>query len=246
MLGVDLDLSEVRHLEADNLRLRLEQQRGLFEAIQQTQETERKRLAKALHNGPGQLLFATKLRLDQLHAPATTEPALAAARREADHLLAQAIRQTRVLSHELVPMMLEAFGLRAALQDICQKLGSPALRFHCAVHLDEKVAPLPPALQLALYRMAQEMGQNVVKHAQDTSEASLELETMPGFVMLRVHDNGPGFKAEDDGSPGLGLRSIRDRVALLGGTMELGTLMPSGAYVRLRIPLSLAGIGLSA
>ena len=235
LLGVDLDLSEVRRLEADNLRLRLEQQRALFEAVQQAQEIERKRVAEALHNGVGQLLYATKLRLDQLLAPALfAAPKLLAARREADHLLADAIRQTRALSHELVPMFLEEFGLPAALKDVCQKLSSPQLRLHCVVQLDEA---LPPSMQLALYRMAQELAQNIVKHARGATDASLELETLPGFVVLRAEDNGAGFSPEATTGAGLGLRSVRDRVALLGGIMELGNTMPTGAYVRLRIPL---------
>lgn len=238
LLGVDLDLSEVRRLEADNLRLRLEQQRALFEAVQRAQEAERKRVAEALHNGVGQLLYATKLRLDQLLAPALfAAPKLLAARREADHLLANAIRQTRALSHELVPMFLEEFGLPAALKDVCQKLSSPRLRFHCVVQLDETLPPLPPSLQLALYRMAQELAQNIVKHARGATEASLELETLPGFVVLRAEDNGAGFGPNATTGTGLGLRSIRDRVALLGGIVDVGNATPTGAYVRLRIPV---------
>ena len=72
--------------------------------MQAAEETERRRVAEGLHNGIGQLLFAAKLRLDQLHAPVLhTAPALVNARNEADQLLAEAIRQTRVLSHELIP-----------------------------------------------------------------------------------------------------------------------------------------------
>ncbi|MCB2408125.1 sensor histidine kinase [Hymenobacter lucidus] len=201
------------------MRLSLRQQQALFEAVQAAQEAERKRVAESLHNGIGQLLFATKLRLDQLHAPALhTLPSLVAARQEADRLLAEAIRQTRTLSHELVPMMLEKFGLAAALQDISRKMSSPQLSLRCQVLFDEDAGPISPALQLALYRMAQ------------------ELETTPGWVLLRAEDNGPGFAPSPTASTGLGLRSIHDRVELLGGVMETGT--SDGAYVRIRLPLS--------
>ncbi|MFD2718455.1 PAS domain-containing protein [Hymenobacter monticola] len=238
VLGVDLDISELQRLEQDNLRLRLTQQRALFEAVQAAQEAERKRMAESLHNGIGQILYATKLHLDRLHAPLLgTDPSLVAARREADQLLGEAIRQTRALSHELVPMVLAEFGLAAALQDICRKMSSPQLRFHCSVQLDADAAPLAPSLQMALYRMAQELTQNVVKHARGATEAGLELETMPGWVLFRAEDNGPGFAAAPAQSPGLGLRSIRDRVALLGGQLEIGSVPTGGAYVRIRIPL---------
>jgi signal transduction histidine kinase len=134
-------------------------------------------------------------------------------------------------------MTLEEFGLPAALKDICQKLSSPRLRFYCQVQLDEAAPPLPAALQLALYRMAQELGQNIVKHAQGATEASLELETTPGFVLLRAEDNGPGFASNATNHAGLGLRSIRDRVALLGGMLDVSSAAQSGAYVRIRIPI---------
>ncbi|RPD48677.1 PAS domain S-box protein [Hymenobacter sediminis] len=238
VLGVDLDITELQQLEADNLRLRLTQQHALFEAVQAAQEEERKRMAESLHNGIGQILYATKLRLDRL-PPLSTDPSLTAARQEAEQLLGEAICQTRALSHELVPMTLEEFGLPTALQDIGQKMSSPQLQLRSHIELDEEAAPLPPALQLALYRMAQELAQNIVKHARGATEATLELETMPGWVLLRAEDNGPGFVRSPAQSSGLGLRSIRDRVALLGGQLETGSIPTGGAYVRIRIPLPL-------
>ncbi|TGE06197.1 PAS domain-containing protein [Hymenobacter fodinae] len=239
VLGVDLDITELQRLEADNLRLRLTQQQTLFEAVQAAQETERKRMAESLHNGIGQILYATKLRLDGLNSPLlATDPTLLLARREAEQLLSEAIGQTRALSHELVPIVLEKFGLATALQDIGRKMSTPQLPLRIQVLLDDAVAPLAPALQMALYRMAQELAQNIVKHARGATEASLELETMPGWVLLRAEDNGAGFAINPAHSSGLGLRSIRDRVALLGGQVEHGSVPSGGAYVRIRIPLS--------
>ncbi|MCC3155244.1 PAS domain S-box protein [Hymenobacter sp. BT770] len=238
VLGVVLDISERQRLEADNLRLRLTQQQALFEAVQAAEENERRRMAEALHNGIGQLLFATKLRLDRLHAPVLhTAPALVKARTEADRLLSEAIRQTRVLSHELIPLILEEFGLEAALKDIGRKLSTPRLRLRSHLTLDEAAAPLPPTLQMALYRMGQELALNIARHATGATEGSLELETMPGWVLLRAEDDGPGFAPAPAGPQGLGLRSIRDRVALLGGQLEIGAGWAGGAYVRIRIPL---------
>jgi len=227
VLGVEVGISELQRLETDNLRLPLGQQQALFEAVQATQETERKRMAESLHNGIGRILYATKLRLDCLHSPILgTQAALVAARREADQLLSEAIRQPRALSHELVPLVLEEFGLAAALQDISCKMSTPQLHLRSHVLLDPAATPL---------RMAQELAQNSVKHAHGATEASLELETTPGWAMLRAEDNGPGFSPAAAARPGL--RSIPDRVALLGGRLGSGSALTGGAYVRIRIPL---------
>jgi PAS domain S-box-containing protein len=238
VLGVDLDISRVRQLEEENLQLRLCQQQDVFEAVQTAQQVERRRIAEGLHNGVGQLLFATKLRLDQLHAPVlNTAPALVQARQEADQLLAEAIRQTRVLSHELAPLVLEEFGLPAALQDLCHKFTTSRLRIECHVQLDAALPPLPAPLQRALYRLTQELVLHIVQHARGATTASLEVETELGFALLRAVDNGAGF-APDAVVDGRGLRSVRDRVTLLGGTLEVGSAPQAGAYVRIRLPVS--------
>jgi signal transduction histidine kinase len=83
------------------------------------------------------------------------------------------------------------FGLAAALQDTCHSLNTPSLRWQCLVFLDED-HPLALPLQVAVYRLAQELTQNVAKHAQ-ASQATLEVETLPGWVVLHLEDDGRGF-----------------------------------------------------
>jgi signal transduction histidine kinase len=116
-------------------------------------------------------------------------------------------------------------------------MSTPQLRLHCLIQLDDTAGPLGPALQMAIYRMAQELAQNIIKHARGATEATLELETMPGWVLLRAEDDGPGFPQGPARLPSLGLRSISDRVTLLGGQLETGSAATGGAYVRIRIPL---------
>jgi signal transduction histidine kinase len=230
VLGVDLDISELQRLEADNLHLRLSQQQALFEAMQEAEEDERRRLSESLHNGIGQLLYAIKLQLDRLPDAPESSP-----RHEAARLLSEAIRQTRSLSHELTPALLEEFGLEATLQSICRNLSQPTLHWHCHLVFEEGLA-LPLPLQLAVYRLAQELAQNVVKHAQ-ASVATLEAEVLPAWVVLRVEDNGRGFDPTHT-SDGLGLRSLRSRVALLGGHVQLTTTPGEGTQCQIRLPLA--------
>jgi signal transduction histidine kinase len=210
--------------------LHLSQQQALFEAVQAAEEEERRRMSESLHNGIGQLLFATKLQLDCL----PDAPELSPRRRAAD-LLGEAIQQTRALSHELTPATLEEFGLEKTLHSICRTLNAPGLRWHCNLVFEE-ARPLPLSLQLAVYRLVQELAQNVLKHAQAT-EATLEVEVLPTWLVLRVEDNGRGFDPAQT-SPGLGLRSLRSRVALLGGSVHLTTLVDQGTQCQIRLPLA--------
>jgi signal transduction histidine kinase len=207
-----------------------EQQQALFEAVQLGQEEERRRIAASLHDGLGQLLFATKLQLECLPV-SPVEPV----RREAIRLLTDAIRQTRVLSHELSPIMLEDFGLQVALETICQQLHVPHLRWHCRIDLDAAV-PLPKYLQLAVYRLAQGLAHNVARHAQ-ASESTLEVELLPDWVVLRVEDNGRGFDPVTV-QEGLGMKTLRSRRASLGGLVRLDSALGQGTQVQVRLPLS--------
>jgi PAS domain S-box-containing protein len=230
VLGVDLDISELQRLEADNLRLRLGQQQALFEAVQEAQEEERRHISESLHNGIGQILYATKLQLDRLPDAPELSP-----RHRAAELLSEAIRQTRALSPELTPATLEEFGLEATLQGMCRMLNTPALQWHC--HFDfEESPPLAMPLQLALYRLAQELAQNVLKHAQAT-EATLEMEILSDWAVLRVEDNGRGFDLATS-SDGLGLRTLRGRVALLRGSLRLTSTPGQGTQCQILLPLT--------
>jgi signal transduction histidine kinase len=235
LLGVVLDVSAVERLAAENLHLRLTQQQVRIEAVLAAQEEERRRIAESLHNGLGQVLFATKLQLNQLTAvpQLAGTPVLVKAQREADRLLSEAIRQTRNLSHELMPGIVAEFGLAAALQDICRNLNTPTLHWQCLVYLDEDY-PLPLPLQVAVYRLAQELTQNVAKHAQ-ASHATLEVETLPGWVMLHLEDDGRGFEPAVP-TTGIGLKTLRHRVALLGGTVHLKSVVGQGTRLQVRIP----------
>jgi PAS domain S-box-containing protein len=236
ILGVDLDISTVQRLEQENLHLRLSQQHERLVAVLEAQEEERRRMAESLHNGLGQLLYAAKLQVEQLTAApeVAAVPALAPARREATRLLKAAIRQARTMSHELTPGIVADFGLEAALHEICRSLKSPQLRWQCLVHLDAEY-PVPLPLQVAVYRLAQEVTQNIVKHARATT-AALEVETLPGWLVLRAEDNGQGFEPTAY-TTGIGLKTLRNRVDLLGGTVLLHSTPGRGTQLQLRIPL---------
>ena len=140
----------------------------------------------------------------------------------------------RTLSQQLIPTVLEDFGLAAAVQDFCQASRSAQLQLH---YQADDLPPLPLPLALAFYRMAQEVVINMMQHSQAT-DAYLHLAAPPGWLELRADDNGQGFDTTQLRPPGLGLNALRDRVKLLGGELQLTSAPERGTHIRIRVPLA--------
>lgn len=238
MLGVDMDMSELRRLEDENLKIRLEGQQQLLNAILEAQEEERRRISESLHNGVGQILYATKLSLAGVHPDALPDdPERAAgALQKVEALLTEAIVETRRVSHELVPTLLKDFGLGRAVTDFCGRFADTGLALDCHCLEDR----LPQPLETAIYRMCQELINNIVKHAGAT-RALLEVTKDKEAVYVEARDNGkgldPGRLAGHQPGQGIGMRTLRDRVALLGGTLAIDTAPGKGTLITLSIPL---------
>ncbi|MGI4864015.1 MAG: PAS domain-containing sensor histidine kinase [Janthinobacterium lividum] len=231
MMGMWRDIAERKRLQ----QAEHDQQQQLAQAVLAAEESEKRRIAESLHNGLAQQLYATKLSLGQLqgHQCRDDPKAYAQAHQKASQLLAAAIVQTRTLSHELIPRTLQDFGLEAALQDICADYSIAPLRMQC--HVTNLPDALPPHLLLALYRMAQELANNIVKHAHAT-EASLDLSADEESIELRAQDNGIGFKTDLSDKPkGVGWQTLLDRVRLLNGTLDVESTQ--GTRITIRLPL---------
>ncbi|ALW86909.1 hypothetical protein AUC43_18590 [Hymenobacter sedentarius] len=225
------DITARKRATAELLRLQLAQQQQLANAVLDAQEVERRRIAESLHNGLGQLLYAAQLHLDQLSATAGAS-AFAEGKRKAVKMLTTAIAQTRTLSHQLLPTILQDFGLAVAIRAICQDFNSAPLRLHCTAGA---LPPLSPSLALAVYRMAQELVNNIAKHA-DATEAHLQLTAHDGWLELQVSDNGRGFDPAQPRKAGMGLNALHDRVKLLDGQLYLASSPERGTLIRIRVP----------
>ncbi|WP_375417545.1 PAS domain S-box protein [uncultured Hymenobacter sp.] len=230
-----IDVTEREHLREESLRQQRAQQHAqqqqVLGATLEAQEAERRRIAESLHNGLGQLLYAAKLTL--------AGPPDVAVRR-ALPLLDEAIRATRTISFELTPGVLNDFGLATALQELAKRLPREALRLRLHLH-GLGAQRLPPAVEMAAYRIAQELLNNVIKHAQ-AREANLHVTLLagpPAELHLLMQDDGRGF---DPAEPlplggGSGLRSIRHRVELLDGRLRLDSRPGQGTAIAVELPL---------
>jgi signal transduction histidine kinase len=212
----------------DAVHLQRQQQQTVVQAVFAAQEAERKRIAEALHNGVGQLLYVTKLNLEN-GGQSATDPAVL-------QVLNEAIQATRNVSHQLTPGILEDFGLQVALQELVKHIPPGKLKVY--LHLTGLHQPRPLLLELAVYRIIQELLSNVIKHAH-AQEVHIQVEHEENQVVLSVQDDGQGMSDPlvPTSDPGMGIISIRNRAELLGGRFSLESHPERGTTVRVALPI---------
>lgn len=195
------------------------------------QEAERHRIARELHDQIGQSLTVVLLGLKQLEdrAPADLREELELVRESAR----TGLDDVRRVARELRPGVLEDLGLQAALAALATDVaahGGPAVRRTFGPGLPD----LGSEAEVVVYRVAQEALTNVVRHA-GARRVELSLLRVGEDVVLEVVDDGCGFSTIDQGQSGAGLPGMRDRAALVGGTVDV-TSGDRGTAVRLRVP----------
>jgi signal transduction histidine kinase len=209
--------------------------RDTVRRVIEAQELERRRLARELHDETGQALTSILLGLKAIRSAATDEDA---ARAETDvrELVVQALQDVRRLAVELRPSALDDFGLVAALERLAttfaERSGIPA-----AVESTLSEQRLPPELETVLYRLVQEALTNVVKHA-GAERVSILVTQSDGGVRAVVEDDGQGFSPGEVRVDALGLVGMRERLALLGGTLSVESEPGAGTAVVADIPLT--------
>ena len=211
----------------------------LFAAAQDTAALEeRQRLARELHDSVSQALYGIALgsRTARTLLDREGPPERVAEWLEYVLSLAEAgLTEMRALIFELRPESLETEGLIAALE---QQAAALRARHEIAVHATLGEEPdLPLETKEALYRIALEALHNTVKHAR-ASRADLKLERDARGIALEVSDDGAGFDPSEDFSGHLGLKSMRERAARLGGTLRVESAPGRGTNIRVQIPPS--------
>ncbi|MCC2546482.1 PAS domain S-box protein [Hymenobacter sp. BT175] len=223
------DVSERDRLMQETTALKLRQQQEVLAAILTTQEQERRRIAESLHNGVGQLLYATKLNLESNIKPVVAGPVV--------KLLDEAIKATRTISFELTPGILEDFGLKTALEELVKRI--PSQKLNVQLNLEGLREPLPKNSEVAIsvYRIVQELLNNIIKHARAADVFVHILREGPALQIL-VEDDGVGFDASAMASvKGIGLAGIRNRVDLLGGQLSINSRPGRGTIVTIDLPV---------
>ncbi len=215
-------------------KLHDEKQSDLLKAVFETQENERKRLAEDLHDSVGQVLSAIKLNLHRLErsgAVAGPLPVLADTRKLAD----ECIVEIRNIIHNILPPVLTDYGLVEALEALSAKIEQNTnVKVDFKKKLDK--ARFKPTIELAFYRIAQELFSNAIKHSK-ASVIHLTLTNEPGWLVMEFKDNGTGFDI-DKVRHGFGLKNLESRVQLINGEINIYTKPLSGTITIIRVKTS--------
>ncbi|MCX8155434.1 MAG: PAS domain S-box protein [Verrucomicrobiae bacterium] len=237
VLSLALDITERKRAELA-IRESREQLRTLAERLEIVREEERRQIAREIHDDLGQCLTSLKLDLAWVARNLQREPAALEARlADMMKVVDQTIQSVRRISSELRPGVLDDLGLPAAIewqaQEFERRTGIP-----CQVHCDEGLDQLDSRMATALFRILQEALTNIIRHAQAT-RVRVNLARTNEQVILRVRDNGTGLppKARQR-SEGLGLLSMRERAAALGGRFTVVSRRGRGTTIVARLPLA--------
>ena len=221
-------------------RIQVEKARlQLLRQLVRTQEDERRRIAREIHDHLGQQSTALRLNLEALKDQCVGYEELCGPIEQTQAIAARLDADVDFLAWELRPAALDDLGLAAALANFVREwskhFGIPA-DFHTTGMDAER--PSPEA-ETNLYRIAQEALNNTCKHARP-SRADVLLERRDNHVVLIVEDDGVGFdpSVKADADKGLGLLGMGERAALIGGTLEIESSPGGGTTVFARVPLS--------
>ncbi len=221
--------------------------RELGRTLMMAEQEERRRIGQFLHDDLQQLLFGIQLRLESLTNAlrAVGKPELSQDLREALHWIGDAIASTRELSVDLVPPVLQGDGLAEALEWLASRM-SERHQLEIALHVEYEDHLGGENKDVLLFQVVRELLFNVVKHA-GVLEATVMLHRKGDSIEITVSDEGVGFDLDKTGRSrnrrtGLGLFSVRERIRMTGGTVEIDTAPDQGTRIRITTPLSRKGI----
>ena len=198
-----------------------------------TQEKERERLSRELHDGLGQTFIGIKLKLEQLKNRKYDDSEYLV--KEIDNSLNDAIDDIRRISNDLMPSVLKEFGIERAIKILCEKTNEyQKTKIEFTSELTEKI--LNDKSKIYIYRIVQEAINNILKHSKASEARILFSETLDD-VLVEIKDNGIGIDiSKKSVSSGAGLYNIKDRVEILEGNVEFISSVNNGFLVKISIP----------
>ncbi|SFX77688.1 PAS domain-containing sensor histidine kinase [Cytophaga hutchinsonii] len=206
-------------------------------SVLEGQEHERRKIARELHDGLGQMLTALKFNIQGMKTPST--------KKEQAHvegikqLIQETILEVRRISFDLMPSVLNDFGLAAALQHLSERFTISGTKQISIEYVGVKdIGRFGKNVEINTYRIVQEALNNAIKYAEAT-KITLDLQFDSNRIQFSIQDNGKGFTPHDkkkaDGS-GRGMTNIRERVSLLNGNLIFNSIIEEGTTITVEIP----------
>lgn len=211
--------------------------RHMAERTVAAQEEERQRISRELHDDLGQALTTHLLAIRNLQEDLSLPAESMFERLQSLHDQSyETLLKIRRLARDLRPPVLDALGLKVAMQTYCTEF---ARRTHLPVifEADTSLPQLPDIYNITLYRILQEALTNIVKHSQ-ASQVWVDLSMEDDRINLTVQDNGIGFSEEETQSNGIGLTGLRERITVAGGTLNIDSVPKHGTILSAQFPSS--------
>lgn len=204
-----------------------------LKAMMKGEEKERSRLARELHDGIGGMLAAIKMNVGAIKIE-NPETAHITRLHTVAHMLQDTSIEVRQTAHNLMPDILDRHSLEEALTAFCKQVntGNGLL---IELHMPGDLPALDKSIELMLYRMVQELVQNVIKHAR-ANHLELQIMHYDQLLSITAEDNGQGFDTETT-PEGVGLANLRHRVAVLQGSLSVTTVPGSSTTVHIEFDL---------
>lgn len=216
------------------------QLRELSGRLLKTQDDERRRIARELHDSAGQLISALGMNLAGINQHAGDNPTIAKALADTQNLLEQLNKEIRTTSYLLHPPLLDDNGLRHAIEWYMEGLNERS-DLNIDLNVSENFGRLPEDLELAIFRIVQEALTNIHRHS-GSKTGTIRLSRESGRVLLEIQDHGRGIPAEKLAAikaqrTGVGIAGMRERVLHLKGEMDIESNDGGGAIISVVLPL---------
>lgn len=214
-----------------------EQEKLQFKAIIETEEKERIRIAKELHDGLGQLLSTAKLNVSGLEDSIEKEDTFLL--HNVSNLIDEAVTEVRNISHSMMPVALTKLGLKPALIELTRKINDSGKIIIKTTFDYDQLLHSSSSFEIAIYRIVQEILNNIIKHSK-AKEVQISLIQQKENLSILITDNGIGFDVDKiNDSKGIGWQNIFSRTSMLNGKIHITSSIENGTEIAINVPLNL-------
>jgi len=216
--------------EIEKKNLEISHQKELLRSVILTQEAERKRIAQDLHDDISSKLNVVSLNTHLLKTPNLSEEELSEITNNITNLTQKALENSRRIAHDLLPPVLEKFGLHAGIEELVVEFNSTKtvrVSYNNELHFDIEAIDK----HLHVFRILQELLNNSVRHGK-ASKILIDFKSLNGKNTCNYVDNGIGFEATSNpNSKGLGMKNIESRISFLNGTYTIKSSPNNGVMI---------------